>query len=1041
MTDPKAGRKTRVLGDGRYVVRGKLGEGGMAVVYRAHDTRLDTDVVIKIPRPALLADKEFKERFRREIRSLVTLSHPHIVTIHDVGEHRSTPFVVMQYLSGGSLEDRRKALRTMKSWLPQICSALDFIHSRGYVHRDIKPGNILFDDNGNAYLSDFGIVKAMADAERSAHHDATLTRTGMVVGTPDYMAPEVIMGEAYDGRADQYSLAVMVHEMLAGEKPFAGPTTAAVMVKHTSDPPPSLTTINPQIRESMAHTVVRALAKDPDERFANCEEFWKALRSSSTGGDSGAVVPAAPSDWTESQSLTSEPTSTAHPSDADGRPLPLTGVRRQTGGAMGAILGVVRSVDAALERTAGQGNEAVHKFLRGAVVAFPCLLVLMVVLLWPRTPEQSDVALEELGGATSDATSSTGSEGNAVAEVSPEIGESSVDEESTGQSDSGNEPESEPKSEPVPQGGNTTSGEKTEPGIGLPDRMSPGASDEGKAEPPPLALAPFDVADAKQHQRAWAEYLGVPVETTNSIGMSFRLIPAGEFMMGSAKSAEEIVRLFHLDEDDARFHADEHPQHPIRITKPLYLGVHEVTVGQFRSFVDASGYRTEVEKDGRGGWGYDAKTRRLERHKPTWTWRNVGLTQTDDHPVVNVTWNDAVAFCRWLSDKEGVTCRLPTEAEWECACRAGTVTMYYHGDNSEGLTQIGNMADGTAQAKSSSWMTIAARAGSVLTTPVGQFRPNGFGLCDTHGNVWEWCQDWYAEDYYVASPTDDPSGPATGSLRVNRGGAWCYTPKSCRSAMRNGSAPEHCSINVGFRVVLVQPAAANQGSRRVGRLQEGLPTESASRHDRGEKGGAGTGSMETSRVPPGSIDLLGLIDLERDSVKGRWRLHQSTLIAPKTPGARVQIPYRAPSEYALTISAEPKDPKNGFVIGLTSGGRQFHAIIDFKSWGMGPMSALENVDGRDVAHNPARLNGDVLRTGRRSIIVCTVRRGDVTIHCDGKPIINWKGPSSRLSLNTYWEVPSKEALFIGTYACEYRIDQITLKAISGVGRTLADPRE
>ena len=711
LTDPKAGRKTRVLGGGRYVVRAKLGEGGMAVVYRAHDTRLDTDVVVKIPRPALLADKEFKERFRREIRSLVTLSHPHIVKIHDVGEHNGVPFVVMQYLSGGSLEDRRKALRTMKSWLPQICSALDFIHSKGYVHRDIKPGNILFDDNGNAYLSDFGIVKAMADAERSAHHDATLTRTGMVVGTPDYMAPEVIMGEAYDGRADQYSLAVMVHEMLAGEKPFVGPTPAAVMVKHTSDPPPSLTTINPQIRESMAETIVRALAKDPDERFANCDEFWKALRSSSTGVDSGAAVPAAPSDWTESQSAISEPTSTAHPVGTEGRPLPLTGAKRQAGGVMGAILDVVRSVDEALERTAGQGNEVLHKFLRGAVIAFPCLLVVMVVLLWPRTPEPLDVALKESGGATSDATSSAGSEGNAVADVSPEIGESSVD--------------------------------------------------EGKAEPPPLAIAPFDAADAKQHQRAWAEYLGVPVEKTNSIGMKLVLIPAGEFMMGSHESAQALAKDYNTKTE---YFASEQPLHRVRITNPFYLGVTEVTQGQWEAMWDGEG----LVKEG------------------------------NDYPAVYVSWDDAVAFCQKLSTRDGVSYRLPSEAEWEYACRAGTTTRYCFGDNASDLGDYAWFADNSRDLDEKYAHGVAMK------------KANRLGLYDMHGNVLDWCQDWYDSDYYAGSTTDDPIGPATGSTRVCRGGGRFSNPGDCRSANRGSYSPGLRDSGLGFRVALVPTDASRK---------------------------------------------------------------------------------------------------------------------------------------------------------------------------------------------------------------------------------------
>src|SRR5947207_2837574 len=162
------------LSGGRYLISAKLGEGGMGVVYRAQDRNLDSDVVIKVPRRTMLDDPEFAHRFAREIRSLVRLSHPGIVKVTDVGECDGRPFAVMQYLTGGSLEDRqeitsdgrRVALepRTVPGWLTGVAGALDFIHSQGYVHRDVKPGNILFDAQGHAYLSDFGVAKTLASS-------------------------------------------------------------------------------------------------------------------------------------------------------------------------------------------------------------------------------------------------------------------------------------------------------------------------------------------------------------------------------------------------------------------------------------------------------------------------------------------------------------------------------------------------------------------------------------------------------------------------------------------------------------------------------------------------------------------------------------------------------------------------------------------------------------------------------------------------------------------------------------------------------------
>ena len=279
-------------------------------------------------------------------------------------------------------------------------------------------------------------------------------------------------------------------------------------------------------------------------------------------------------------------------------------------------------------------------------------------------------------------------------------------------------------------------------------------------------------------------------DLTNSIGMRLVRIEPGTFLMGSP------------DTDKDAFD-DEKPQHRVRITRPFYLGVHEVTRGQFRRFVDDTGYQTEAEKDGKGGWGWNEDAKKFEQN-PKYTWLNPGFEQTDEHPVVNVSWNDAVAFAEWLSRKEGVTYRLPTEAEWEYACRAGTTTKYCSGDDPEGLAAVANIADGTAKTKYPDWSTIAAQDGFIYTAPVGRYNPNAWGLFDMHGNVWEWCSDGYAADYYKRSPVDDPPGPDGASDRVIRGGGWGYEPRRARSAYRGRFAPGYRSYNLGFRLARVQ---------------------------------------------------------------------------------------------------------------------------------------------------------------------------------------------------------------------------------------------
>jgi formylglycine-generating enzyme required for sulfatase activity len=291
--------------------------------------------------------------------------------------------------------------------------------------------------------------------------------------------------------------------------------------------------------------------------------------------------------------------------------------------------------------------------------------------------------------------------------------------------------------------------------------------------------------------------LAAPI-LTNSIGMKLVLIPAGEFQMGS--TAEDLDRLEALFPGSKRYLEDEKPQHTVRITKPFRAGVHEVTVGQFKAFVAASGYKTEAETDGKGGWGWNEAKGEFEQD-PKYTWRNPGFPQADSHPVVLVSWNDAVAFSKWLSAKEGVEYRLLTEAEWEYVCRAGTTSLFPEGDDPESLAKVGNVADARAKAKIPGSTAIQSDDGHLYTAPVGSYRANRWGVHEMHGNVWEWCADGHDASYYAASPRDDPPGAAGASARVNRGGGWDSNPRRCRAANRDGYPPSSRGAVLGFRVV------------------------------------------------------------------------------------------------------------------------------------------------------------------------------------------------------------------------------------------------
>jgi formylglycine-generating enzyme required for sulfatase activity len=298
----------------------------------------------------------------------------------------------------------------------------------------------------------------------------------------------------------------------------------------------------------------------------------------------------------------------------------------------------------------------------------------------------------------------------------------------------------------------------------------------------------------------------------NSLGMKFVLLPAGEFLMGSDESPEALAKAYpHYPRERFLLLFDEAPVHKVRVTRPFYLGRHEVTVGQFRRFLEASGYQPESEADGTGGYGYNAaydsdKSARgdaFEGRDPRYSWHNPGFAQGDDHPVVNVTWNDAVALAKWLSQREKKKYRLPTEAEWEYACRAGTRTRYHSGDDPESLARVANVFDADAKPNWLRWKQFALTAhdGFAFTAPVGSFAANAFGLHDMHGNVWEWTSDFHADDYYARSPVNDPQGPADGTVRVRRGGSWHTWSFYNRCAYRNWNAEDTRYTLVGIRLV------------------------------------------------------------------------------------------------------------------------------------------------------------------------------------------------------------------------------------------------
>jgi formylglycine-generating enzyme required for sulfatase activity len=311
-----------------------------------------------------------------------------------------------------------------------------------------------------------------------------------------------------------------------------------------------------------------------------------------------------------------------------------------------------------------------------------------------------------------------------------------------------------------------------------------------------------------------------PMKTmTNSLGMRMIRIPAGEYMMGSLKREMDWLRLTFKKiwrEGHKQWFQDELPLHPVRMTKPYYMSATEVTVGQFRKFVEATKYKTDAER-GDGGMIFSKKEGRWVPRKKM-KWSSLPWQTSDDQPVVFVSWNDAEAFCKWLSRKEKRTYRLPTEAQWERGCRGGSVwSRYPWGDRLPG-DRDANFGDGNPKLPESLTTTDD---GYQYVAPVGSYPPNGYGLYDMGGNAMEWVRDRYERNYFENSPLEDPQGPELGSSRVNKGGNFFASPADARCAFRGFSGPEMSFWNLSFRVVLEDMeddgsvvAAKKEGSKK-----------------------------------------------------------------------------------------------------------------------------------------------------------------------------------------------------------------------------------
>lgn len=653
---------------------------------------------------------------------------------------------------------------------------------------------MLLDSEGTVKLLDMGLARINSLDEEVAEID--LTSTGMVMGTVDYMAPEqAVDTKQADARSDIYSLGCMLHYLLTGKSVYGGDTMVKKIFAHRDQPIPSLSATRSGIPSALDVLFQKMVAKDPNDRQQSMSEVISELQTcgvlepslesgSATAFSNAPAFDRSLKDQVTAATLTiSQPTTEQAPTTDEKGTLPSIVLDETI-----AITGI----PSRSKRHKTSSPRRLWPIVASCLLGTVGLFVAAGIFLKVDTREGTviiEIDQPELAGAVVSVdgqkkiTIKTG-EGKEPIEIA-------ADEKTHTLKVTKGGFETFTKQFTVKAGGNQTIKVRLEPlAVAKPIPNESSMPKEltthvwPKNQPAP-AIAPFNAEQARDYQEAWAKHLGVEVETTNSIGMKFRVIPPGEFTMGSSK--EEIAKLL----EEAKKHKvldwfieripSEGPQHKVILTKPFGASIHEVTRGQFRQFVEATGYKTDAEKDGKGSIGWKDGD---WVQAPEYLWNSeLGFDreQTDDHPVVNVSWNDAVAFCEWLSKQEGVTYRLPSEAEWEFTCRAGSLTRFSWG-NEESLL------------KRYAWF---AEEGRHNTNPVGQKEAHALGLFDLLGNVWEWCHDRH-EPYTTASAVD-PVGPSQGLEHALRGGSFANPSSTLRSASRWSYRPDFRTSIGGFR--------------------------------------------------------------------------------------------------------------------------------------------------------------------------------------------------------------------------------------------------
>jgi serine/threonine-protein kinase PpkA len=826
-----------------YKILKKIGDGGMSSVYLSIQLSVGREVALKVLSPELRNEKNFIEKFFREANIVGTLSHPNIVSIYDVGTHDGHYYIAMDYLPGDACSDRIKAgeidLHTGLRIIRDIAAALDYAHERGFVHCDVKPDNILFRHDGSAVLTDFGIAIAANVASRGS--------IAGVAGTPHYMSPEQTQGSGIDGRADLYSLGVVFYEMLVHEVPFKGKDAVAVAMKHMTAPIPQL----PEHLREFQPVINRLLAKKPASRFQSGRELIAAIdviaevqesprgRGRSSGG----------SDLLQSTFAAPASALSALGRFANGK---LEILRRlQFSPRYGLVLQGAGShlLDVPDADSSNDSNgdttsfnttsfrrnlgEALQQNMAQRIVAPIWIALLLLVLLlailttqfggifgsafWRQLSGPEIVSVVETPPTSPQppakmAVPATASTTPAPASSSTSTAITATDENNAATKTTVNE-----MSAPAVS---AEGGTVVDPAAVVETNGATGAASDGSALPQDAALtavgdvaAPAPVEPPKTYKfslnvnPADADIRVVNIKPKYSPAME---LPAGKYhvMISKPGYISQDMWLVIRKKDlitDIKLQQI--------IVKPRY------TAGQvIQDSLGAAGLGPAMIILPRGSFTMGnsdisnaAPTRLIRIDKLIAFARNE--TTYDDYaiyaksygkpmpeapakhsgrnPVAMVNWQQASDYARWLTETSGQRYRLPTEAEWEYAARAGSTGEYWW--NSSNAKKKANCSLGCD--------SEFIRFLSASSAPVAHYSPNAWGIYDTAGNIAEWVQDCYHPSFVGAPPVANAWVAGSCDKRTLRGGSFKSKAVEITSASREGSEAATQKKFIGFRVV------------------------------------------------------------------------------------------------------------------------------------------------------------------------------------------------------------------------------------------------